>query len=158
MREPHVRKNIEKISRIEQSNPDNNTKSGDEFDFEKHMNARSMSLPCKKMTKVRSHCRKYEIIFPQSWSDMGFCNQIHFGTIWHSRTNTFKLGNTIIACTKDGWNLTTGCGLLRSVQPTRENTGFYHELRKLLIHWRKHVLLEQRSLDGIILDGAQGRE
>ena len=75
MRDPHVPKNIEKVSRRQQSNLVNNTKPGDEFDFEKHMNARSMSFPCKELTKVRSLCSKYEIIFSQSWNDMGFCDQ-----------------------------------------------------------------------------------
>ena len=32
-------------SRIQQSSPENNAKSKDEFDFRKHVNARSMSLP-----------------------------------------------------------------------------------------------------------------
>ena len=50
--------NIEKISRIQQKNPKNNTKHRDEFDFEKHVNTSSMSLSCEEMTKVRSLCKK----------------------------------------------------------------------------------------------------
>ena len=36
--------NTEKISRIQQNNPDNNAKSRDEFDFKKHKNTSSMNL------------------------------------------------------------------------------------------------------------------
>ena len=43
-------KNFEKVSRIQQNNPDNNTKHRDEFEFEMHVNASSMSLSCEKMT------------------------------------------------------------------------------------------------------------
>ena len=42
--------NIEKISRIQQNNPDNNTKDRDELDFEMHVNASSMSLSCEDDT------------------------------------------------------------------------------------------------------------
>ena len=38
--------NVEKNSRVQQNNPDNNGKHGDEFDFEKHVNSSSMSLSC----------------------------------------------------------------------------------------------------------------
>ena len=37
---------IEKISRVQQNNPDNNKKHRDEFNFEKHVNSSSMSLSC----------------------------------------------------------------------------------------------------------------
>ena len=50
--------NIEKISRVQQNNPDNNKKHRDEFDFEKHVNSSSMSLSCEETTKVRSLCTK----------------------------------------------------------------------------------------------------
>ena len=40
--------NIEKISRAQQNNPDNNSKHRDEFDFEKHVNACSMSFFVRK--------------------------------------------------------------------------------------------------------------
>ena len=50
--------NIEKISRVQQNNPDNNKKHRDEFDFEKHVNSGSMSLSCEETTKVRSLCTK----------------------------------------------------------------------------------------------------
>ena len=46
--------NIEKVSKVQQNNPDNNKKHRDEFDFEKHVNSGSMSLSCEEMTKVRS--------------------------------------------------------------------------------------------------------
>ena len=49
---------IEKVSRIQQNNSDNNGKHRDEFDFEKHVNSSSMSLLCEEMTKVRSLCIK----------------------------------------------------------------------------------------------------
>ena len=39
--------NIEKISRKHQNNPDNKTKRRDEFDFEMHVDASSMSLSCE---------------------------------------------------------------------------------------------------------------
>ena len=38
--------NTEKISRVQQNNPDNNKKHRDEFNFEKHVNSSSMSLSC----------------------------------------------------------------------------------------------------------------
>ena len=66
--------NIEKISRVQQNNPDNNKKHRDEFDFEKHMTSSSMSLSCDEMTKVRSLRTNYEVIFSQN--DMGFCDRI----------------------------------------------------------------------------------
>ena len=59
--------NIEKISRVQQNNPDNNKKHRDEFDFEKHVNSSSMSLSCEEMTKVRS----------RNSNDMGFCDRIY---------------------------------------------------------------------------------
>ena len=64
--------NIEKVSRIQQNSLDNNTKYRDEFDFEKHVNASSLSLSCEEMTKVRSFCTKYEVIFLQNSNDIGF--------------------------------------------------------------------------------------
>ena len=57
--------NFEKISRIQQINTDNKTKHKDEFDFQKHMNASSMSLSGEEMTNLRSLCTKYEVIFSQ---------------------------------------------------------------------------------------------
>ena len=62
---------IEKISRIQQNNPDKNTKHRDEFGFEKHVNASSMSLSCEEMTKVRPFCTKYDIIFLRKSNFMG---------------------------------------------------------------------------------------
>ena len=58
--------NTEKISRIQQNNPDINAKSRDEFDFKKHVNTSSMKLTCDEMTKVRSLCTKFETIFSQT--------------------------------------------------------------------------------------------
>ena len=49
--------NIEKISRVQKNNPDNYTKHSDEFDFEKHVIACSMSFCSEEMTKVRSLCK-----------------------------------------------------------------------------------------------------
>ena len=69
--------NIEKILRVKQNNPDNNKKHRDEFDFEKHVNSSSMSLSCEEMTKVRSLCTKYEVIFLRNSNDMGFCDRIY---------------------------------------------------------------------------------
>ena len=69
--------NIEKISRVQQHNPDNNKKRRDEFDFEKHVNSSSMSLSCEEMTKARSLCTKYEVIFSRNSNDMGFCQRIY---------------------------------------------------------------------------------
>ena len=68
--------NIEKISRVQQNNPDNNKKHRDECDFEKHVNPSSMSLSREEMTKVRSLCTKYEVIFSRNSNDMGFCEFI----------------------------------------------------------------------------------
>ena len=68
---------IEKISKIQQNNPVNNTKHSDEIDFEKHANAFSMSLSCEEMTKVRSLCTEYEVIFSRNSNDMGFCDKIY---------------------------------------------------------------------------------
>ena len=39
--------NIEKISRIQQNNLDNNKKHRDEFDFEKQVNSSSLGLSCE---------------------------------------------------------------------------------------------------------------
>ena len=36
-----------------------------------------MSLSCEEMTKVRSLCRKYEVIFSRNSNDMGFCDRIY---------------------------------------------------------------------------------
>ena len=69
--------NIEKISRTQQNNPDNNAKHRDEFDFENHKNGSSMSLSCEEMTKMRSLCTKYEVIFSRNSNDTGFCDQIY---------------------------------------------------------------------------------
>ena len=69
--------NTEKISRIQQNNPDNNAKSRDEFDFQKHVNTSSMNLTCDEMAKVRPLCMKFETIFSPNSNDMGFCNRIH---------------------------------------------------------------------------------
>ena len=69
--------NTEKISRIQQNNPDNNAKSRDEFDFKKHVNTSSMNLTCDEMAKVRSLCTKFETIFSRNSNDMGNCNRIH---------------------------------------------------------------------------------
>ena len=55
--------NIENISRIQQNNPDKNTKQRDEFDFEKQVNSSSRSMSCEEITKVRSLCTKYEVKF-----------------------------------------------------------------------------------------------
>ena len=49
----------------------------DEFDFEKHLNSSSMSLPCEEMTKVRSLCTKYEVIFLRNSIDRGLCDRIY---------------------------------------------------------------------------------
>ena len=70
--------NTEKISRIQQNNPDNNAKSRDEFDFKKHVNTSSMNLTCDEMAKVKQYfCTKSETIFLRNSNDMGFCDQIH---------------------------------------------------------------------------------
>ena len=69
--------NKEKISRVQQNNPDNNKKHKDQLDFEKQVNSSSMSLYCGEMTKVRSLCTKYEVIFSQNSNDMGFCERIY---------------------------------------------------------------------------------
>ena len=69
--------NIKKISRVQQNSPDKNKKHRNEFDFEKHVNSSSMSLSCEKMTKVRSHCTKYEVIFSRKSNDMGFFDRIY---------------------------------------------------------------------------------
>ena len=69
--------NIEKISRVQQNNPDNNKKHRDEFDIKKHVNSSSMSLSCEETTKVRSLCTKYEVIFLRNSNDMGFCDRIY---------------------------------------------------------------------------------
>ena len=76
MRESHVRKTL-KISRVQQNNPDNNKKHRDEFDFNKHVNSSSMSLSCEEMSKLRSLCTKYEMIFSRNSIDMGFCDRIY---------------------------------------------------------------------------------
>ena len=69
--------NIEKISRVQPNNPDKNKiKHRDEFDFEKHVNSSSMSLSCEEMTKVRSLCTKYEVIFSRNSNDTGFFDRI----------------------------------------------------------------------------------
>ena len=68
---------IEKISRVQQNNPDKNIKHRNEFDFEKHVNSNSMSLSCEEMTKVRSVCTKYEEIFSRNSNDMGFFDRIY---------------------------------------------------------------------------------
>ena len=54
---------IQKISRVQQNNPDNNGKHRDEFDFDKHVNSSSMSLSCEEMTKMKSFSTKSEVIF-----------------------------------------------------------------------------------------------
>ena len=72
--------NTEKISRIQQTNPDNNAKSRDEFDFKKHVNTISMNLTCDEITKVRSICSKFESIFLRNSNDIGFCNRTHHKT------------------------------------------------------------------------------
>ena len=69
--------NIEKISRVQQNNPDNNGKLKDEFDFEKHLNTSLMSLSCEEMTKVRALCTKYEVIFSRNSNDTEFCDRIY---------------------------------------------------------------------------------
>ena len=69
--------NVEKISGVHQNNPDNNKRHRDEFDFEKLVNSSSMSLSCEEMTKVRSLCTKYEVIFSRNSNDMGFCDRIY---------------------------------------------------------------------------------
>ena len=69
--------NIENNSRIQQNNPDKNTKRRDEFDFEKQVNSSSMSLSCEEITKVRSLCTKYEVKFSRNLNDMGFFDSIH---------------------------------------------------------------------------------
>ena len=69
--------NIEKISRVQQSNPDKNGKRRNDFDFEKHVHSISMSLSCEEMTKVRSLCTEYEVIFLQNSNDMAFCDRIY---------------------------------------------------------------------------------
>ena len=43
--------NIEKISRVQQCNPDSNRKHRDEFHFEKHVNSSSLSLSCEDIDK-----------------------------------------------------------------------------------------------------------
>ena len=69
--------NIEKISRVQQNNPDNNKKQRDEFDFEKHLNSSSLSLSCEEATEVRSLCTKFEVIFSRNSNDTGFCDRIY---------------------------------------------------------------------------------
>ena len=69
--------NSEKNSGLQQSNPDNNTKSRDKFDFEMQVNASSVRLPCEEMTRLRSLCTKYDIIFSRSSKEMGFYNRIY---------------------------------------------------------------------------------
>ena len=69
--------NTEKISRIQQNNPDNNAKSRDEFDFKKHVYTISMNLTCDEMAKVRSICSKFETKFLRNSNDIGFCNRTH---------------------------------------------------------------------------------
>ena len=69
--------NIEKISRVQQNNPDNNKKHRDESDFEKNVNSSSMSLSCEETTKMRSLCTNYEVIFSRNSNDMGFCDRIY---------------------------------------------------------------------------------
>ena len=66
MRELHVWRKIENISRTQHNNPDNIKKHRVEFDSQKHVNARSMSLFCEEMTKVRSLCRKDEVMFSEN--------------------------------------------------------------------------------------------
>ena len=68
---------MEKISRVQQNNADNNKKHRDEFDFEKLVNSSSMSLSCEEMTKVRSLCTKYEVKFSRNSNDMGSCDRIY---------------------------------------------------------------------------------
>ena len=51
--------NNEKLLRVQQKNPDNNRKHRSEFNFEKHVNSRSVSLSCEEMIKLRSFCTKY---------------------------------------------------------------------------------------------------
>ena len=55
--------NIEKNSRKRQINPDNNTKHGVEFDFQKHVNTSSMIFSSEEIIKVRSLRTKFEVIF-----------------------------------------------------------------------------------------------
>ena len=52
--------NFEKISKIQQNKPDNNTKYRDEVDFEKHVNECSMSL------SFEEKWGQFEVIF--SWN------------------------------------------------------------------------------------------
>ena len=112
--------------------------------LKKNVNSSSMSLSCEEMTKVRSLCAKYEVIYSRNSNDMGFCDRIYrkiklkkgccaiqtyirmhevwgkkshekncwrLGTRQLSRTNTFRLGSTIIPCIKKGWNLSLDCRL-----------------------------------------------
>ena len=69
--------NIDKISRVKQNNPGNNGKHKDDFDFENHVTSSSMSLSCEEITKVRSFCTKFEVIFLRNSNDMGFCDRIY---------------------------------------------------------------------------------
>ena len=44
------------------------------------VNASSMRLPCEEMTKLRSLCTKYDIIFSRSSKEMGFYDRIYHKT------------------------------------------------------------------------------
>ena len=68
---------IEKISKVQQNNPDNNKKHREEFGFEKHVNSSSMSLSGEETTKVRSLCTKHKVIFTRNSNDMGFWDRIY---------------------------------------------------------------------------------
>ena len=58
------------------------------------------------------------------------------GTRRLRRTRTFILGSTIFTCTKKGWNLSLGCRLLWP-KKIEKSFALYHELLRLLIHWRE---------------------
>ena len=82
--------NTEKISRIQQNSPDNNTKSRDEFDFKKHVNTSSMNLTCDEMSKVRSLCTKFETTFSRNSNDMGFCDRTHHKINWEKKCGAIQ--------------------------------------------------------------------
>ena len=44
------------------------------------VNASSMRLPCEEMTKLRSLCTKYDIVFSRSSKEMGFYDRIYHKT------------------------------------------------------------------------------
>ena len=108
----HWQSNIDKISRIRHNNPDNNTRHRDEFDFENQINANSMNLCCDEMTRVRSLCTKYLVIFSRNRNDMGFCDRIYHLKKWkrilcHSDVHTAAWVLRKRKAMKKSWRLGT---------------------------------------------------